>query len=99
MLDIKDAGYLASLSPMCNQTAALDDETADMFKNELLSRIQMLDIIQKALMGAGVAIFVLCLVSYCVVRRSRHQTKFVWAKHQMSSVCVCVCGHSASTLL
>ncbi|XP_074481022.1 platelet glycoprotein 4 isoform X1 [Sebastes fasciatus] len=53
-----------------NETAALDDETADMFKKELISRIQMLEIIQKALLGTGVSIFILCLISYCVVRRS-----------------------------
>uniref|UniRef100_A0A8C4HRB0 Platelet glycoprotein 4 n=1 Tax=Dicentrarchus labrax TaxID=13489 RepID=A0A8C4HRB0_DICLA len=34
-----------------NETASVDDETADMFKKELISRIQMLDIIQKALLG------------------------------------------------
>ncbi|XP_035536044.1 platelet glycoprotein 4 [Morone saxatilis] len=52
-----------------NETASLDDETADLFKKELISRIQMLDMIQKALLGIGVAIFVLCLTSYCVVVR------------------------------
>uniref|UniRef100_A0A3B3D1N4 Platelet glycoprotein 4 n=1 Tax=Oryzias melastigma TaxID=30732 RepID=A0A3B3D1N4_ORYME len=36
-----------------NETATLDDETADMFKNELFGRINMLDIIQKVMMGAG----------------------------------------------
>ncbi|XP_044042390.1 platelet glycoprotein 4 [Siniperca chuatsi] len=60
-----------------NETAALDDETADMFKKELISRIQMLEIIQKALLGIGVAIFVLCLISYCAVRRRYNQNKFV----------------------
>uniref|UniRef100_A0A8C4NTI9 Platelet glycoprotein 4 n=1 Tax=Dicentrarchus labrax TaxID=13489 RepID=A0A8C4NTI9_DICLA len=52
-----------------NETASVDDETADMFKKELISRIQMLDIIQKALLGIGVAVFILCLTSYCVVVR------------------------------
>ncbi|KAF0029945.1 hypothetical protein F2P81_019050 [Scophthalmus maximus] len=52
-----------------NETAALDDETADMFKRELISRIQMLEIAQKTLLGTGLAVFSLCLVSYCVVRR------------------------------
>ncbi|XP_028425901.1 platelet glycoprotein 4 [Perca flavescens] len=58
-----------------NETAALDDETADMFKKELLSRIEMLDIIQKTLLGTGVCIFILCLISYCVVRRSDNRSK------------------------
>ncbi|XP_033968263.1 platelet glycoprotein 4 isoform X1 [Pseudochaenichthys georgianus] len=54
-----------------NETASVDDVTADMLKKELISRIEMLDIIQKALLGTGVAIFVLCLISYCVVRRNQ----------------------------
>uniref|UniRef100_A0AAQ6IHI7 Platelet glycoprotein 4 n=1 Tax=Anabas testudineus TaxID=64144 RepID=A0AAQ6IHI7_ANATE len=52
-----------------NETATLDDETADMFKRELTSRIQMLDIIQKTLLGVGVSVFCLCLISYFVVWR------------------------------
>ncbi|XP_068611225.1 platelet glycoprotein 4 [Brachionichthys hirsutus] len=51
-----------------NETAMLDDETADMFKKELMSRIRMLEIIQQALLGVGVSLFVLCLTLYCVVR-------------------------------
>nr|XP_020472452.1 platelet glycoprotein 4 [Monopterus albus] len=58
-----------------NETAVLDDETADMFKNELISPVQMLEIIQKVLLGTGVAIFVLCLISYCIVRRRHNQSK------------------------
>uniref|UniRef100_A0A8C7ZK91 Platelet glycoprotein 4 n=1 Tax=Oryzias sinensis TaxID=183150 RepID=A0A8C7ZK91_9TELE len=60
-----------------NETATLDDETADMFKNELLGRINMLDIIQKVLLGAGAAIFVLCLIFYCFARRSHKRSKTV----------------------
>ncbi|KAM9334661.1 platelet glycoprotein 4 [Symphorus nematophorus] len=55
-----------------NETAALDDETANMFKTELISRIQMLEIIQQVLLGVGVGIFLLCFISYCVVRRRGH---------------------------
>ncbi|KAM7367292.1 hypothetical protein PAMP_015205 [Pampus punctatissimus] len=51
-----------------NETAALDDETADMFKKELISRIEMLDMTQKALLGTGVSIFALCLIAYTVGR-------------------------------
>ncbi|MED6290937.1 hypothetical protein CHARACLAT_018509 [Characodon lateralis] len=47
-----------------NETATLDDETADMFKRELLSRVQMLEIIQYVLLGVGLVIFVLCLLGY-----------------------------------
>eukprot|EP00064_Thunnus_orientalis_P018449 superscaffoldBa00004258_g18548 len=52
-----------------NETAALDDETAEMFKEKLVYPVQMLDIIQNTLLGIGVAIFLICLISYCVVRR------------------------------
>ncbi|XP_037551834.1 platelet glycoprotein 4 [Nematolebias whitei] len=58
-----------------NETAMLDDETADMFKKELMSRIQILEIAQQALLGVGIAIFVLCLVSYCVVKRKEKSNK------------------------
>ncbi|XP_029018532.1 platelet glycoprotein 4 [Betta splendens] len=52
-----------------NETASVDDETAQMFKDELISRIQMLDVVQKALLGIGVSVFCLCLIAYFVVRR------------------------------
>ncbi|XP_041833640.1 platelet glycoprotein 4 [Melanotaenia boesemani] len=58
-----------------NETATLDDETADMFKNELLSRINMLEVIQQVLLGTGIAIFLLCLIFYCVVKRKQNQSK------------------------
>ncbi|KAG8005555.1 Platelet glycoprotein 4 [Nibea albiflora] len=61
-----------------NETAALDDETADMFKTELFSRVEMLEMIQQGLLGVGLAIFVLCFFFYCVLRgRDRTQSKFV----------------------
>ncbi len=62
-----------------NQTASLDDETADMFKRELLSRIRMLEIIQLALLSIGVIIFILCLIIWCVLTRKdsiSNQAKF-----------------------
>lgn len=40
-----------------------------MFKDELISRIQMLETIQQVLLGVGVATFVLCLIGYCVTQR------------------------------
>lgn len=48
----------------------LDEETADMFKKEIISRVQMLEIVQQVLLGVGVSIFVLCFVGACVVRRN-----------------------------
>uniref|UniRef100_A0A3Q3M4F4 Platelet glycoprotein 4 n=1 Tax=Mastacembelus armatus TaxID=205130 RepID=A0A3Q3M4F4_9TELE len=58
-----------------NETASLDDQTADMFKNELISRIRTLELIQQVLLGTGVAIFALCLISYCVLRGRNSQSK------------------------
>ncbi|KAL7371478.1 hypothetical protein ABVT39_027680 [Epinephelus coioides] len=60
-----------------NETAVVDDPTAERFKMELVSRIQMLEIIQNTLMGTGMGIFVVCLISYCVVRRNDNQSKLV----------------------
>lgn len=57
------------LCPLCNQTATLDDKTADMFKRELLSRIDMLEIVQQVLLIAGVIIFCVCLIAFFCVRR------------------------------
>nr|XP_046234421.1 platelet glycoprotein 4 [Scatophagus argus] len=60
-----------------NETAALDDETADMFKKELFSRMDMLKTIQWTLLGIGLAIFIPCLISCLVCRNSqRSQQKY-----------------------
>ncbi|XP_076578400.1 platelet glycoprotein 4 [Chaetodon auriga] len=53
-----------------NEMASMDEATADMFKKELFSRIEALDLAQKVLLGVGVSIFALCLIGYCVVRRN-----------------------------
>lgn len=53
-----------------NETASVDDETAQRFKTELLSRIDMLEIIQYTLLGVGLGIFVLCLIGVCLVRKT-----------------------------
>ncbi|CAJ1054699.1 platelet glycoprotein 4 [Xyrichtys novacula] len=60
-----------------NETAELDDATADMFKTELISRIDLLEMIQKVLLGVGVGIFALCLISFCVLQRKHNQVKIV----------------------
>ncbi|KAK3544895.1 hypothetical protein QTP86_027639 [Hemibagrus guttatus] len=52
-----------------NETAALDDETADMFKAELLSRMDTLELVQIALISAGAVMLVLSLIGVCVVKR------------------------------
>ncbi|XP_036375590.1 platelet glycoprotein 4 [Megalops cyprinoides] len=53
-----------------NETAALDDETADMFKAELTSRIQLLEAVQVALLSVGSIVCVLCSIASCVVDRN-----------------------------
>ena len=50
------------------QTATLDEATADRIKAELFSRINLLENVQMSLIGIGAATFALCLVSYCCVR-------------------------------
>ncbi|XP_030296000.1 platelet glycoprotein 4 [Sparus aurata] len=60
-----------------NETAALDHETADMFKEELFSRVETLEVLQLSLLGIGVSIFVLCFTMYCVVRCRHSPGKFV----------------------
>ncbi|XP_069020868.1 platelet glycoprotein 4 [Embiotoca jacksoni] len=59
-----------------NETAMLDNETADTLKSELVSSIKMLEVIQMSLLGFGSAIFGLCVISYCVLRM-RNQSKTV----------------------
>ncbi|XP_019738585.1 platelet glycoprotein 4-like [Hippocampus comes] len=51
-----------------NETAQLDDDSASLLKEELVDRIKMLDVVQKVLLGAGLAVFALCLISYIAVR-------------------------------
>lgn len=58
-----------SLCACVSQTAALDDETANMFKAELFSRIDALETAQIALISAGAVMLVLCLIGVCVVNR------------------------------
>lgn len=55
------------------QTASLDDETADRFKKELLSRVDMLETVQFTLIGLGSAAFVLCAVAHCLVSRNNNK--------------------------
>ncbi|KAJ8388577.1 hypothetical protein AAFF_G00131420 [Aldrovandia affinis] len=53
-----------------NETAALDDETADMFKAELTSRVQMLEVAQVTLLSLGFTLCALCSVARCVMQRN-----------------------------
>lgn len=58
-----------------NETAMLDDETADMFKKEIVSRIEILDITWKALLGTGLSVFAICLICYCLQGKSDKSNK------------------------
>lgn len=60
-----------------NETAMLDDATANMIKEELTSRIELLAVIQQALLGAGLAIFCVCLLLCCVLQCNRKRGKMV----------------------
>ncbi|KAM4615666.1 platelet glycoprotein 4 [Polymixia lowei] len=62
-----------------NETAALDDETADRFKKELIYRIHLLETVQMTLIGVGAAIVLICLIFFCIVRKnmSKYESKFV----------------------
>ncbi|CAL8318874.1 unnamed protein product [Lota lota] len=61
-----------------NETATLDEVTAASIKAELFSRIDLLETVQLALICSGAAIFLLCLLAYCYVRRAdRISNKFV----------------------
>ncbi|XP_072529612.1 platelet glycoprotein 4 isoform X1 [Salminus brasiliensis] len=55
-----------------NETAALDDKTADRLKSALFGRMQMLEVVQISLIVVGAVLFVLCLIGICVQKsRSR----------------------------
>lgn len=54
-----------------NETAALDDETADLFKGQLISQLELLEGIQIGLMTAGSAIFLICLIAAIVVSKKK----------------------------
>ncbi|XP_043092934.1 platelet glycoprotein 4 [Puntigrus tetrazona] len=49
-----------------NETAVLDDETADMFKKELISRMELLEGVQIGLIVAGLVLFASCLIGLIV---------------------------------
>ncbi|RXN10965.1 platelet glyco 4 [Labeo rohita] len=50
-----------------NETAVLDDETADMFKSELIARMDLLEGFQIGLIVVGLVLFISCLIGLIVV--------------------------------
>uniref|UniRef100_A0A673H5N9 Platelet glycoprotein 4 n=1 Tax=Sinocyclocheilus rhinocerous TaxID=307959 RepID=A0A673H5N9_9TELE len=60
-----------------NETAVLDDETADMFKKELISRMDLLEGFQIGLIVVGLVLFASCLIGLIVVCTKPSNNKFL----------------------
>ncbi|XP_077090209.1 platelet glycoprotein 4 [Siphateles boraxobius] len=60
-----------------NETAVLDDETADMFKKELISRMDLLEGFQIGLIAVGSIIFVSCMIGLIVVCTKKNKHGFI----------------------
>uniref|UniRef100_A0A671R3N9 Platelet glycoprotein 4 n=1 Tax=Sinocyclocheilus anshuiensis TaxID=1608454 RepID=A0A671R3N9_9TELE len=59
-----------------NETAVLDDETADMFKKELIARMELLEGFQIGLIVVGLILFASCLIGLIVVCTKPNNNKF-----------------------
>ncbi|XP_056103467.1 platelet glycoprotein 4 [Rhinichthys klamathensis goyatoka] len=60
-----------------NETAVLDDETADMFKKELISRIDLLEGLQIGFIAVGSIIFVSCMIGLIVVCNKKNKLSLI----------------------
>uniref|UniRef100_A0A8C1PL76 Platelet glycoprotein 4 n=1 Tax=Cyprinus carpio TaxID=7962 RepID=A0A8C1PL76_CYPCA len=58
-----------------NETAGLDDETADLFKKELVGRMELLEGFQIGLIVVGLILFASCLIGLIVVCMKPKNTK------------------------
>ncbi|KAL6459812.1 hypothetical protein MHYP_G00315710 [Metynnis hypsauchen] len=56
-----------------NESAALDDQTANRIKRDLFARIEMLEVVQISLIVIGAVVFVLCLIGICIQERRRRK--------------------------
>nr|AND94632.1 Cd36 [Ctenopharyngodon idella]UAT16708.1 cluster determinant 36 [Ctenopharyngodon idella] len=63
-----------------NETAVLDDETADLFKKELISRMDLLEGFQIGLLTVGLIIFVSCTIGLLLVCRKQEKSKHSFIK-------------------
>ncbi|KAK9976063.1 hypothetical protein ABG768_021280 [Culter alburnus] len=63
-----------------NETAALDDETADLFKKELISRMDLLEGFQIGLLTVGLIIFVSCTIGSLLVCRKQEKNTYPFVK-------------------
>lgn len=51
-----------------NETGTIGDEKAEMFKNQVTGKIKLLNVVEMALLGVGVVLFVGFMISYCACR-------------------------------
>nr|XP_048289497.1 platelet glycoprotein 4 [Myodes glareolus]XP_048289498.1 platelet glycoprotein 4 [Myodes glareolus]XP_048289499.1 platelet glycoprotein 4 [Myodes glareolus]XP_048289500.1 platelet glycoprotein 4 [Myodes glareolus]XP_048289501.1 platelet glycoprotein 4 [Myodes glareolus]XP_048289502.1 platelet glycoprotein 4 [Myodes glareolus]XP_048289503.1 platelet glycoprotein 4 [Myodes glareolus]XP_048289504.1 platelet glycoprotein 4 [Myodes glareolus] len=51
-----------------NETGTIGDEKAAMFRRQVIGKINLLDLVEKALLGVGAVMFVVFMISYCACR-------------------------------
>lgn len=51
-----------------NETGTIGDEKAEMFRNQVTGKINLLGLVEKALLGVGAVMFVAFMISYCACR-------------------------------
>ncbi|MGH0126342.1 UNVERIFIED_CONTAM: hypothetical protein FKN15_069165 [Acipenser sinensis] len=58
-----------------NETATVDDATAEELKGALISTMDLLETIQMTLIGCGCVIFLACIISLCVLKKKKKTSK------------------------
>lgn len=56
-----------------NETATVDDATAEELKGALISTMDLLETIQMTLIGCGCVIFLACIISLCVLKKKENK--------------------------
>lgn len=51
-----------------NETGTIGDEKAEMFRRQVIGKINLLDLVEKVLLGVGAVMFVVFMISYCACR-------------------------------
>ncbi|XP_041489672.1 platelet glycoprotein 4 [Microtus oregoni] len=51
-----------------NETGTIGDEKAEMFRSQVTGKINLLGLVEKALLGVGAVMFVAFMISYCACR-------------------------------
>ncbi|XP_041113446.1 platelet glycoprotein 4 isoform X2 [Polyodon spathula] len=54
-----------------NETATVDDATAEKLKGALISTMELLETIQLTLIGCGCVIFLACIITLCVLKKRK----------------------------